>query len=569
MNLTTSFSHIDPDVVARIEPRLDQTDICSCIFLLFDNVDTALQHICQEIQSSRRYRPVLDSALFRAGESYHDGALARWARSCVKTEPHWQDKLLEALLIIKNYSIIRALGKRKEDLDLKYLPLQLNSSCHVDLVRKTLYLMIEDLNKQEWDQLQQILVNEAIKQNISVLPMYGSVPECLILFLMSRGLLKIKQEDVKMDFQLLRSCLKGMDLYSWSQHIEAIENLINRNNVLQTDHEKEYNTTVLPRFNLDPQNPGTILIFNLVQYEDKAMGSGKPLTKRMGSDLDCEKLRDTFCLLGFSVLPPVHDPTSEEITKTINLSLKEFCKKTKEERKKRCFVVSILAHGDKDGVFGTDGKLVTWESIRAELRSSDTQGLPRLLLVQACKGISRVTKASEKLEVVEDGPSSNAGSAGNLRDLFEFSASVSGFAAYRHTKYGSFFIHSFCKQILLFGRDLSLHLISPLINKDFEDQHLSYQGQSVYMTSELNTTSSKTLYLGVPESKDSEAKALVWKWEEEKMGDKPPLCSSSKGKDKSPAVQDRKPLRNLRANQPKNPELTEQLKALALALANS
>lgn len=53
------------DTVARIESWMDPLEIYACIFLLYENVDTALQDICFEIQTCRRYLPVLDSVLFK------------------------------------------------------------------------------------------------------------------------------------------------------------------------------------------------------------------------------------------------------------------------------------------------------------------------------------------------------------------------------------------------------------------------------------------------------------------------------------------------------------------------
>lgn len=67
----------------------------SLIFLLFDNVDVALQYILQ-IQSGVAKRP-----------------LTEWSSHALAcNDKFWPNKLIEAVAIIQNYKVLRNLGKR-------------------------------------------------------------------------------------------------------------------------------------------------------------------------------------------------------------------------------------------------------------------------------------------------------------------------------------------------------------------------------------------------------------------------------------------------------------------------
>lgn len=161
------------------------------------------------------------------------------------------------------------------------------------------------------------------------------------------------------------------------------------------------------------------IAFIFLSLPNSQMVNGIPLTNREGSNVDEERLLCTFDLLGFKNVK-VRNPKSEEIIPKIRESLIQFCSEAKKNKLERCFAISILAHGDKgtncvlnfyctscisfsnilvylffsDGFYCSNGNLVTWDSIRAELRHPDTNGLARLLLIQACKGLSQGTLAT-------------------------------------------------------------------------------------------------------------------------------------------------------------------------------
>lgn len=158
--------------------------------------------------------------------------------------------------------------------------------------------MIEDMSKDEWNKLRQLLIKETqLQKEQSILT---EIPECLFLILMSRNFIKMRKkvvlflfvlvsfkerkegarvccfcsQDQRMDFSLLVSCLKVMEMYYWADQLKYLENLVNSEAGygMETD-AKNVVLCKLPssRFNLDPKNPGTILIFNVENYENKVI----------------------------------------------------------------------------------------------------------------------------------------------------------------------------------------------------------------------------------------------------------------------------------------------------------
>lgn len=576
-----SHSKISPETVAQIESWMDPLEISSCIFLLYDNVETALQTIFLEIQTCRSNQPVLDSVLYK-GEVYHEGPISKWSRASSRNpvDSSWQGKLLEALLIMKDFWIIKNLSASRRDLEIKFLPNQVNTSCHIDLLRKVLYLMVEDLSKEDWNKLQQSIVVE--KKLQSVPPAFTASPECFLLYLMSKNFIQIKRKDQRVELSLLTSCLKRMEQYYWSEQLKSIENLINREAGFTVANEVKNvpcRTTPSTRFLLDPENPGIILIFNAVDYDGK-MINGTHHTKREGSLVDEKRLLETFDLLKFKSIVISNPKVSAEVICKIKHSLKQFCSEAKTSKQERCFAVAILAHGDKEGFYSTEGDLITWESVRDELRHPDTNGLARLLLIQACKGNSQVTRSED---VEKDGVGSESDSQKkNLKDIFELSSSPSGFAAYRSTLHGSFFLQSFCKNVLQFGNDCDLHQITTLINKDFDSKNVYSKGSDkpVSMTAELVVTPLKALYLGVPQTDKHKAEALVQLWEHIERNQCQPRNQQSPTAYLQQNLEDQKKMTALHQNDPQdikdNGEEHEgedvsflSLKQLALAIGSN
>lgn len=72
----------------------------------------------------------------------------------------------------------------------------------------------------------------------------------------------------------------------------------------------------------------------------------EPVKSRKGSYIDRDRLEETFKLLGFKVVIK-DNPSSPEIIRDLKANLRVFCTEARENKAERCFVVAILAHGDR------------------------------------------------------------------------------------------------------------------------------------------------------------------------------------------------------------------------------
>ncbi|KAB5550732.1 hypothetical protein PHYPO_G00057270 [Pangasianodon hypophthalmus] len=106
-----------------------------------------------------------------------------------------------------------------------------------------------------------------------------------------------------------------------------------------------------------------------------------PLRYRHGSDKDEESLKEVFEWLGFTV--EVHRNQTAEEMKAI---LKTHGQKHHEGDS---FVCCILTHGTTDGVYGTDGGIVTGKDIFSLFSGTSCPSLinkPKVFLIQTCLG---------------------------------------------------------------------------------------------------------------------------------------------------------------------------------------
>ena len=70
-------------------------------------------------------------------------------------------------------------------------------------------------------------------------------------------------------------------------------------------------------------------------------------------------------------------------------SIFESTKQNKVHTDADCFVLVLLSHGSKDGVFGVDGKSISHEDIRKTFNGQNFKVFkdkPKVVLIQACRG---------------------------------------------------------------------------------------------------------------------------------------------------------------------------------------
>ncbi|XP_053095675.1 uncharacterized protein LOC113524415 isoform X2 [Pangasianodon hypophthalmus] len=133
-----------------------------------------------------------------------------------------------------------------------------------------------------------------------------------------------------------------------------------------SDEIHEYKMSSEPR--------GVCLIISNMTFDS-------PLRYRHGSDKDEESLKEVFEWLGFTV--EVHRNQTAEEMKAI---LKTHGQKHHEGDS---FVCCILTHGTTDGVYGTDGGIVTGKDIFSLFSGTSCPSLinkPKVFLIQTCLG---------------------------------------------------------------------------------------------------------------------------------------------------------------------------------------
>ncbi|XP_065646844.1 caspase-8 isoform X2 [Hydra vulgaris] len=119
-----------------------------------------------------------------------------------------------------------------------------------------------------------------------------------------------------------------------------------------------------------------LVIANNFFYEVESE-DGRLLKSRFGTEKDVILLCNTFSWLNFEVVEH-HNLEAQNILKVIN------DKKNMETID--CFVCCILSHGFKDGVYGSDGKKVTFQEMKTSINKSSTNWLlnkPKIFFIQA------------------------------------------------------------------------------------------------------------------------------------------------------------------------------------------
>ncbi|KAK0134537.1 Caspase-8 [Merluccius polli] len=199
-----------------------------------------------------------------------------------------------------------------------------------------------------------------------------------------------------------------------------------------------------------------------------------------------ESLQDVFGKLGFQV--EVHsDLTAGRMRSVLN------------ELGKRSFttadvlVVCVLSHGDKECVFGTDGKEVTLSDLRGPFtseRAPTLAGKPKLFFVQACQGSNfqrgsvpcpprpqeeEPSMGSVSLEA-DAGPLAVELVAGDA-DFLMGMATVEECKSFRNTSTGSIYIQELCRQLLVSAkRNDDLLTTLTRVNREVSKQeYLNYK----------------------------------------------------------------------------------------------
>ncbi|XP_071499126.1 uncharacterized protein [Diadema antillarum] len=114
--------------------------------------------------------------------------------------------------------------------------------------------------------------------------------------------------------------------------------------------------------------------------------------KRKGSEVDVKNVTHVFQEIGYKVIV-VQDLTADEIRDAL-ASLK-----TKIQSSHTSAVLVFMSHGDREGICGKDGKVISVEEIKDIFSGRNCPNLcgkPKIFFFQACRGDKVTTSAADK-----------------------------------------------------------------------------------------------------------------------------------------------------------------------------
>ena len=133
----------------------------------------------------------------------------------------------------------------------------------------------------------------------------------------------------------------------------------------------------MPSYPMERRPRGIALIIGNEHFENPST-----LPDREGNDEDVKQLKKLWQFLHFKV-----DFRPDLKSEAMRKALKEISAKDHDQYD--CFVCCLLSHGENDGIFGTDGKVVKIQEITALFRGAECPSLagkPKLFFIQACRG---------------------------------------------------------------------------------------------------------------------------------------------------------------------------------------
>ncbi|EEC17453.1 caspase, apoptotic cysteine protease, putative, partial [Ixodes scapularis] len=172
------------------------------------------------------------------------------------------------------------------------------------------------------------------------------------------------------------------------------------------------------------------------------------LSERRGTDLDAENLYLRFSALGFDTV--IHQDFK------VKQMLFELDRLGNEDHSRSdCFVCCILSHGDKDVIFGTDGKFPV-DSVLEPFRGDKCPSLvgkPKLFFIQASSRLH--SHLLHAIVDTADAPT-QVFRIPTHADFLTCFSTVPGFYSWRNTTQGSWFVQSLCKVLQQRARNTDL-----------------------------------------------------------------------------------------------------------------
>ena len=194
--------------------------------------------------------------------------------------------------------------------------------------------------------------------------------------------------------------------------------------------------------NIYPMNTyprGKLVILNYSKFLQSSSLHNYP---RNGSEKDVERLKYVFLKLGF-IVELFENMTTSETMAIITESA------SNSNEKLSCYFLAILSHGKENEFFTADGTLQLTK-MAALFQKSKLAGIPKIFLIQACRGFLPMESYDgyEKTKYEESSSRYNFVSLPTEEDVVYAFATAFGFRSFRNTTKGSWFIQTMCDVIV-------------------------------------------------------------------------------------------------------------------------
>ncbi|KAJ8688264.1 hypothetical protein QAD02_024059 [Eretmocerus hayati] len=402
---------MNTECLEEVLAELEEDEIISLLFLMSDedtNYATISRILCMDVEKRSKEISKLDN---------------------------WCIKVLESLLIMKNFDALRKLGFSKNDIvEFKSRIKIRNHSQSLNKVIEKLFSLCDNLTRKETE----ILVNEVkskLDHPMEISKNNGPL-ELFVLYWIHQSYITITPQDnpnlknLLVDLRKLgygrifRDCFefdawKNNQLQDSELVQDSIDNQIPMKSPWLKDHKK------------------LCIIINELDFDHEQH------ERRDGSDTDTQNLKGTFKGLGFHV----------KIMKNCRgihflEFLRSFNKPESMYADYKAIFICILSHGKKGRVIFTDNIEIPIDFIRDQFCCTRLQEVFKFIILQSCQG------PVQGLRLVTDGPPASPEpslgeklQASNYYHFGIFSSTISGFKSMRHKKDGTWFIQDLCSTL--------------------------------------------------------------------------------------------------------------------------
>ncbi|KAJ4442899.1 hypothetical protein ANN_04492 [Periplaneta americana] len=276
------------------------------------------------------------------------------------------------------------------------------------------------------------------------------------------------------------STAKGEDS---DEEIESVEESVpTRNEALRARESDQRSGT--PAISLASRSPAlTDSVLAVLKHYSVNQLPDHTLEPRLGTDVDRDRLSETFYSLGFTVRM-VGNLTDTQLRDYVYTALKELVKPEHS-----CFVLCILSHGVEGAVYGINSIPVYVDDLKNLMENCpNLLGKPKILIIQACQGQDH----QDAVDVATDGP---VYSKSRSSDCVTFWSTVPGFASFRHEIDGTWFIQSISQHLLSSHPSDDLYRLFTYVNKQVSSKRARVSGEFKTMVPYFTSTLTKLLYL--------------------------------------------------------------------------